>query len=156
MKKYLFETEDTINRKKKIKKIKIFLFILVFFFSFPILHFSYTEKLIQTSNQDFFNQDPDCIVVFTGDKGRISKALELSRKFLASKVLISGVYYRNNLQRILKYNADKDENFNEHFSRIVDLDFEALNTYQNVSETLSFFLCNFAKLTYVLGSLKNN
>ncbi len=138
MKKYLFETEDTINKKRKFKRIKIIALSLLFFISFPLLHFSYTEKLIQQSKQEFFNQDPDCIVVFTGDRGRISKALELSKKFLSSKVLISGVYYRNNLQRILKYNSDKTERFNEHYSRIIDLDFEALNTYQNVDETLKY------------------
>lgn len=138
MKKYLFETEDTILKKKKHKRIKTIVLSLLFFISFPLLHFSYTEKLIQQSNQEFFNQDPDCIVVFTGDKGRISKALELSKEFLSSKVLISGVYYRNNLQRILKYNTKKPGDFNEHFSRIIDLDFEALNTYQNVDETIKY------------------
>ncbi len=138
MKKYLFETEDTIYKKKKYKRIKRIIILTLIFISFPLLHFSYTEKLIQQSQQEFFNQDPDCIVVFTGDKGRIAKALELSKKYLSSKVLISGVYYRNNLQRILRHNTSKTDKFKDHFSRIIDLDLEALNTSQNVDETLKY------------------
>ncbi len=138
MKKYLFETDETIYKRKRNLFIKRFLFLFVFFISFPLIHHAYTKQLIQSSKDKFFEKEPDAIVVFTGDKGRVTKALELSKKFPSTKVLISGVYYKNNLQRILRKTVEDAEGDFKHYSRIVELDFEAMNTYQNVEETLKF------------------
>ncbi len=138
MKKYLFETEETLKKRKFIKLSKTILLSILFFISFPLLHYSYINKLITTSKNKFFEKEPDSIVVFTGDKGRVKKALNLSKQYPSSKVLISGVYYKNNLKNILNKTEENSASNINHFSRIVELDFEAMNTYQNVFETLQF------------------
>ena len=40
----------------------------------------------------FFNRSPDLIVVPTGDKGRISLAINMAKKYKLSNIFITGVY----------------------------------------------------------------
>jgi len=105
-----------------------------------MLHCQYAKVQTLEAQSTFFENSPDLIAVFTGDKGRISKALELSLQHPQAKFLISGVYFKNNLKILLKTNLDKrlaDQKF-DLLSRIVELDFQAQNTFQNVEKTLEF------------------
>ncbi len=137
---YLFETEET---KKKKLRMKIFIgfciFFVVFVFS-PMCHHYYANRLIVQSQEKYFQNPPDLIAVFTGGAGRIERALQLSREHPSSKILISGVYNKNTLQILLNrfLKEGNTEEGLDYYSRIIELDFNALNTYGNVEETLKF------------------
>ncbi len=138
---YLFETEET---KKKKFRIRIFVSFCIFFIIFvfaPMCHHYYANRLIIQSQEKYFQNPPDLIAVFTGGRGRIERALELSQEHPSSKILISGVYNKNTLEillnRFLKKSNNPEQSL-DYYSRIIELDFKALNTYGNVEETLKF------------------
>jgi uncharacterized SAM-binding protein YcdF (DUF218 family) len=91
----------------------------------------------------FFQKSPDAIAVFTGDKGRISYAMELLKKNPTSKLFISGVYAANSFQTLL--NKQGNPGTTQELaspSMQVDLDYESKNTYENVRETVQFLKAN--------------
>lgn len=143
MKEFIFETNETRKLRKKRKRYLYSLIALFIILVFPISHHYYSRNLIQSSQEKFFQRSPDLIAVFTGDSGRINRALKLSLEHQTSKILISGVYDKNNLNVLLKAHfgdqySEGDENQLSYFSRLIELDFEAQNTYQNVAMTLEF------------------
>lgn len=92
----------------------------------------------------FFQKSPDAIAVFTGDKGRITYAMELLKKNPTSKLFISGVYAANSFQTILNKQAASPTTTEELSSPSmqVDLDYESKNTFENVRETVQFLRSN--------------
>ncbi|MCB9091814.1 MAG: YdcF family protein [Halobacteriovoraceae bacterium] len=140
-KNYLFESDDV---KKKRTRRKILLSALAISFIiviFPLGHHYYSQRLMEDSREKFFHKSPDLIAVFTGDQGRINRALERSLQHPSSKILISGVYSKNTLIILLKkhFNITEDsQEYIDYFSRIIELDFQAQNTYDNVKMTLKF------------------
>jgi uncharacterized SAM-binding protein YcdF (DUF218 family) len=106
-----------------------------------LLHYRRSNELIANSKDKFFDNPPDLILVFTGDTGRIQRAPDLSKQYPESKILISGVYSKNNLLILLnKYfpNENKSEKLLNDYSMIIELDFKAKNTEGNVRESLIF------------------
>jgi hypothetical protein len=91
----------------------------------------------------FYQKSPDAIAVFTGDKGRISYALEHLKKNPSAKLFISGVHAANSFQTLLEKHTDpvtgKEVN---QFGLQVDLDYKSQNTFENVRETVQFLKMN--------------
>lgn len=89
-KKYVFESKSTKLRRSLISGLLSFIFIFAvlssFFIYIPI--FGRNEK--EVTNKALYQISPDAIAVYTGDKGRISYALDLLKKNPSAKLFISG------------------------------------------------------------------
>ncbi len=96
----------------------------------------------------FYQKSPDAIAVFTGDKGRISHALETLKRNPSTKLFISGVYAANSVQSLIDRQSNQAMD-PEVANMQVDLDYESKNTFQNVRETVEFLHSN-PKLNNVL------
>ncbi len=133
--KYMFETTDT----KLIRRLKNIVFwILLIFITYAAIGTSfilYAGREQGIAENSLFQRPPDLIVVFTGDKGRIPRAVELSKKLGQPKIFITGVNSRNNVSTILSQNADIDHLF-------IDIDYYARNTVENVLATLRYLRAN--------------
>jgi uncharacterized SAM-binding protein YcdF (DUF218 family) len=81
-----------------------------------------------------FQKNPDALVVFTGDAGRLARAIELHKKWPEAQLLISGVHGANSLRTLVAGQADAEAIL--HAPTHVELDYEALDTMGNVRETL--------------------
>lgn len=84
--------------------------------------------------EGLFQKNPDAIVVFTGDRGRIARGLELVKKWPEARLLISGVHGANTLKTIVEGQTDAQALLDS--STQVDLDYEALDTMGNVREAI--------------------
>jgi uncharacterized SAM-binding protein YcdF (DUF218 family) len=143
-KKYTFETKNTRIRRLLISGV--FLFVLAFGFiaSFIVYIPIYAKMQKGRAAGAFYQKSPDAIAVFTGDKGRISYALELLKNNPSSKLFISGVYAANSFKTLL----DKQTNpitggeVVNNVGMQVDLDYESKNTFENVRETVAFLKRN--------------
>src|SRR5690606_30282586 len=49
----------------------------------------------------FYQKQPDLIVVYTGDQGRIPYAIQKARAFRQSQIFISGVFRNNSVDSIV-------------------------------------------------------
>lgn len=135
-KEYVFETKSTKLRRSLVSGLLSFVFILAvlitFIFYIPI--FGRNQKEI--TDKALYQISPDAIAVFTGDKGRISYALDLLKKNPSSKLFISGVYATNSFQTLLTKNDILSAEELEDAQ--VDLDYNSKDTFENVKETLAF------------------
>lgn len=132
-KKYLFPIEKPPSRLDY-KSIIIGLFatyILAVIFMFYIVKSS--NEISQKTTDFFFNQSPDLIVVPTGDKGRISLAIEMAKQHNLSNIFITGVYKKNSLENIIPKNIPDDINVN-----FFEIDYVASNTVENAILTLRY------------------
>ena len=112
--------------------VLIFLYCIVMTFILQL----YSSSASKEAQIYFFEKSPDIIAVFTGDKGRLEYAFKLLEKHPESKLLISGVYNKNTLQSLMNTIPG---NFNEEqASQIVELDYHAKNTVENVLMTLQY------------------
>lgn len=85
-------------------------------------------------SEGLYQKSADAIVVFTGDKGRIKRALALTNKWPEARVIISGVYGSNTLKTIVTGQDGAEELLKSPVQ--VEIDYEALDTLGNVRETL--------------------
>ena len=136
-KKYLFPIED----EKKKNFLRPLLLSLIFFY---IIFLIFTAYLLRVSNEYsvntedfFFNQSPDLIVVPTGDKGRISLALEKAKQYSLSNIFITGVYKKNSVEHILPKDMPVGININ-----FFEIDYVASNTVENAILTLRYLRHN--------------
>ena len=94
-----------------------------------------TAKSEQTRvSEGLYQKSADAIVVLTGDKGRIKRALALTTKWPEARVIISGVYGTNTLKTIVTGQVGAEELLKSPVQ--VEIDYEALDTLGNVRETL--------------------
>jgi len=140
-KKYVFETQETRFRRLFLNfSIFTFFFVLLIGTLFIFLPY-HSKSLREASTQSLFDKAPDVIAVFTGDKGRISYALERAKKYPSSKVFITGVHATNSLKTLvinqLSEKAPVEEEV-ETKSQVVEIDYLARNTIENVISTLNF------------------
>lgn len=135
-KKYIFETARTRYKRYVFNLLSlIFLLALVYMtFGLYLLYAGYQETRL--AQDAFYQRSPDLIVVFTGDVGRIPLAIELSKKFETSKILITGVDARNNVDLLLKMAGQHNDP--DVDSRQIEIDYLARNTVENVLSTLRF------------------
>lgn len=132
--KYIFETKQT----RMWRKTKNFLLLLIFcvlgFIGLGLIIVKVGENETSHSREYFFNRHPDLIVVYTGDKGRIPLAFHLAKQYSQSRMLISGVYNRNNVETFVNPLQDQmqlDPN-------LLEIDYLARNTVENVLSTLRY------------------
>jgi uncharacterized SAM-binding protein YcdF (DUF218 family) len=143
-KKYTFESKTTRIRRLLISGV--FLFVLSFGVvgSFIIYIPIYAKMQKGRAAGAFYQKSPDAIAVFTGDKGRISYALEHLKKNPSAKLFISGVHAANSFKTLIEKQASpmtSGEVVN-NVGMQVDLDYESKNTFENVRETVQFLKHN--------------
>lgn len=135
-KEYVFETKSTKLRRSLISGILSFVFILAVLASFIVYipYFGRNQK--ELTDRALYQISPDAIAVYTGDKGRISYALDLLKKNPSAKLFISGVYATNSFQTLLTKNEIISAEELEGVQ--VDLDYNSRDTFENVRETVDF------------------
>ncbi len=141
--KYVFETKSTRIRRLLLSGSLLFCFLLAIFTSFIAYIPIYAKMQKGRASGAFYQKSPDAIAVFTGDKGRISYALELLKKNPSSKLFISGVYAANSFETLIDKQATPTTG--EAVKNVgiqVDLDYKSQNTFENVRETVKFLKNN--------------
>lgn len=139
---FRFNLYDKKKRFNLIVKILLgFIFLGVFYCLFMTLVLNQYSKYVSNDALTYyFEKSPDIIAVFTGDRGRLEYAFKLIEQHPEAKLLISGVYTKNTIQTLL--NSRKiniSESINEaNVSQIVELDYHARNTIENVLMTLQY------------------
>lgn len=142
-KKYTFETKSTRLRRLLISGAFLFLLSIGVLTSFIIYIPIYAKMQKGRAAGAFYQKSPDAIAVFTGDKGRISYALDFLKKNPSSKLFISGVYAANSFQTLIEKQASPTlGEAVQHAGMQVDLDYESTNTFENVRETVEFLKSN--------------
>lgn len=139
-KKYIFETNRT-RYFRYFKNIVLTLCVCSFsiFFFGPYLIYA-SNQATQVSGEAYYQKSPDLIVVFTGDKGRIPEAIELSKKHEASKLYISGVHNKNYVDKLVRLTGNSDDP--ELDTNKIEIDYQARNTLENVIYTFQFIRNN--------------
>ena len=96
------------------------------------INISHEESM--ASEFKLFDRRPDLIVVFTGDKGRIPKALEMAKRYNQPRIFITGVSSKNSIKTLLDP-IDKGEGLDRNFLYI---DYFARNTFENALATYRY------------------
>lgn len=139
-KEYVFESRSTKLRRSLISGLLSFVFVVLvlttFIFYIPI----YGRNHKEITDKALYQVSPDAIAVYTGDKGRISYALDLLKKNPSAKLFISGVYATNSFQTLLTKNEIISAEELEGVQ--VDLDYNSRDTLENVKETVDFLKHN--------------
>lgn len=132
--KYIFETKQT-KIQRYLKNILFILAIGFLLYSiFSAIFILVSENASKSSHDRFFDSEPDLIVVFTGDSGRIPYALKKAQEYKQPHIFITGVYSKNNVDTLLtplkvqeKINPD-----------MLQIDYLARNTLENCISTLRY------------------
>lgn len=114
----------------------------------------YGQQASKKTLSHFYQRAPDAITVFTGDKGRIQSAFELAKKMPGAKLLITGVHNNNSLKTIANHQIDSlsAEKLVENYSHLVEIDYDAKNTIENVITTLFYSRQNIATKKMIIVS----
>ena len=131
---YIFETRGTRTLRYTRNS-----FILLFTFFFIYLICGYFFVLFSANENDrsqqrFFKDSPDLIVIFTGQSGRIPYGMSLAKKFDQSNIFITGVYEKNSVQTLLAPLELEDKI--DH--NLLEIDYYARNTVENCISTLRY------------------
>ena len=131
---YIFETRGTRTLRYTRNA-----FILLFTFFFIYLICGYFFVLFSANENDrsqqrFFKDSPDLIVIFTGQSGRIPYGMSLAKKFDQSNIFITGVYEKNSVQTLLAPLELEDKI--DH--NLLEIDYYARNTVENCISTLRY------------------
>ncbi|MBN9542706.1 MAG: YdcF family protein [Alphaproteobacteria bacterium] len=111
-------------------RIKILiLFLQVLSVAFIIGFFVFVRNIDEISHEKFSYKGFDCIIVFTGGKGRIDAGLDIHKKYKSEKMLISGVWEGTSLSDIKKINDIKSKHVNVHMG------YFATKTIENAVES---------------------
>lgn len=132
--KYIFESRKTRAVRLALNAAVVFAGVVVLYATFLIFTVVTARTEANRTAEGLYQKSPDAIVVFTGDKGRIKRALELTSKWPEAKMLISGVHGANNLRTIMAGHQDAETILASPMQ--VDIDYEAMDTLGNVRETL--------------------
>src|SRR5687767_11081830 len=136
-KKYTFESRSTRLHRLLMSGAFLFVLSLGVIISFIVYIPVYAKMQKGRAAGAFYQKSPDAIAVFTGDKGRISYALELLKKNPSAKLLISGVHAASSFRTLIEKQSNpitSGEVVN-NIDMQVDLDYESKNTFENVRET---------------------
>ncbi len=138
--KYVFESRSTRLRRILFSAGFVGLISIAVIISFIVYIPIYAKMQKGRSAGAFFQKSPDAIAVFTGDRGRISYAMDIATKNPSAKLFISGVYAANSFQTLLRKQVPPStgEVVNASTGMQVELDYISKNTYQNVVETVKF------------------
>jgi uncharacterized SAM-binding protein YcdF (DUF218 family) len=132
--KYVFESRKTRALRLALNAAVVVGGIILIYATFLVFTVVTARTESKRTAEGLYQKSPDAIVVFTGDKGRIKRALELTTKWPEAKMLISGVHGANNLRTIMAGHKDAETILASPMQ--VDIDYEAVDTLGNVRETL--------------------
>lgn len=132
--KYVFETKKTRALRLALNGAVAFAGLILVYISFLLATVMTSRSEERRTQEGLYQKAPDAIVVFTGDRGRISRALAHVKKWPEAQLLISGVHGANNFRSIIAGQDDVESILNSTLQ--VDIDYEALDTLGNVRETL--------------------
>lgn len=132
--KYVFESRKTRALRLALNAGVLVVAIVLAYATFLVFTVVTARTEANRTAEGLYQKAPDAIVVFTGDKGRIKRALELTSKWPEAKMLISGVHGANNLRTIMAGHQDAETILASPMQ--VDIDYEAVDTLGNVRETL--------------------
>lgn len=132
--KYVFETRETRFRRRFRNLLLASLCFILAYSIISLILLLVSKQENQFAKETFFKKNPDLIVVFTGDAGRIPYAIALAKEMKQSNILISGVDQNNHVDILLK-NINTDSQIDPNF---LDLDYRPRNTYENVASTLDY------------------
>lgn len=142
-KKYTFESKSTRVQRLIVSAFIVIAFTVAVTISFIVYIPIYARMQKGRAAGAFYQKSPDAIAVFTGDRGRISYALEHLTKNPSAKLFISGVYAANSFQTLLdKQVGPVPEETVKNPGMQVELDYDSKNTFQNVAETVEFLKVN--------------
>src|SRR3990167_1115939 len=100
--KYVFETKRTrtwrLIKSAVVSILLLSLAIITVGVYIPI----YGKQQIDVTKKYYFQKEPDLIAVYTGDDGRVLKALKSAQRYRSSKILISGVHTANSLKNLVQ------------------------------------------------------
>jgi uncharacterized SAM-binding protein YcdF (DUF218 family) len=132
--KYVFETRSTRYMRYS-RNVGFFLLLLFILYTLSCMFFIVvSEDENKESQEAFFKRPPDAIVVFTGDKGRIGYGLKKAKDYNQPRVFITGVYSKNSVDTLL----DLKESVNPPNPDLIEIDYLASNTVENVLSTLRY------------------
>lgn len=143
--KYVFESKSTRLKRILIGVGSVSVISLALIISFIVYIPIYAKMQKGRAAGAFFQKSPDAIAVFTGDRGRISYALDIMTKNPSAKLFISGVHAANSFQTLLNTQANPataGEVVSAAQGMQVELDYASKNTFQNVIETVRFLSKN--------------
>jgi uncharacterized SAM-binding protein YcdF (DUF218 family) len=131
---YIFETSATRSKRYLINAcLSLVLFFLVYTICcFIFILVSNSEN--EVTRGSFFQKNPDLLVVFTGDTGRIPFALDKAKEYPSSQIFITGVYAKNSIMTLIApLGIEGEIDLNR-----LEIDHFARNTVENVVATLRF------------------
>jgi len=132
--KYIFETKRTRAIRMALNSLLVGVAFIVAYCVFLLIILMTAKSEETRKSEGLYQKSADVIVVFTGDKGRIKRALTLTTKWPEARVMISGVYGSNTLKTIVTGQVGAEELLKSPVQ--VEIDYEALDTLGNVRETL--------------------
>ena len=115
----------------QIKNNKLFYSIILLILLFFIYFIKYYVEVYNSRNNIFENKSYDAAVVLTGDKYRINKGLELLKKNIVNKLLISGVNININKKII----EQQFMNSKDIFDCCIEIENKSRNTFENARES---------------------
>ena len=132
--KYIFETRGT-RTIRYTRNALLLLFSLSFIYlvaGYFFVLYSINEN--DKSQEHFFKDAPDLIVIFTGQSGRIPYGISVAKNYNQSNIFITGVYEKNSVQTLLAPLELEDKI--DH--NLLDIDYYARNTVENCISTLRY------------------
>ncbi len=132
--KYTFESRATRARRFLLNAGVVLGGVALLYGTFLVTILVVARGERQRWAEGLFQKAPDAIVAFTGDQGRIKRALELSKRWPEAQILIYGGHGANSLRTLVAGQMDAEELLASPTP--VELDYEALDTIGNVRETL--------------------
>ncbi len=131
---YVFETRRTRTRRFLLNAGVVMIALVLLYGTFLVYMVVSARSERTRWAEGLYQKAPDAIVVFTGDRGRLARAVELSKRWPEAQLLISGVYGGNSLKTLVQGREDAQALLESPTP--VDLDYEAMDTLGNVRETL--------------------
>lgn len=139
--KYMFESQSTRARRALFNMAAFLIFIGSAYVIVCLALVTVARQATRQADLAFFQKQPDLIVVFTGDQGRIPYAIQKARAFRQSQIFISGVYKTNSVDSLVAPLADE---VNDIDINMLEIDYQARNTVENVMFTYKHLRHNFA------------
>lgn len=135
----MFESRSTKARRALFNIAAIFIFSSIAYAILCLALVTIARQSTRQADLAFFQKQPDLIVVYTGDQGRIPYAIQKARAFRQSQIFISGVYKTNSVDSLVSPLTAEDIDVN-----LLEIDYQARNTVENVMATYKHLRHNFA------------
>jgi uncharacterized SAM-binding protein YcdF (DUF218 family) len=139
------------NITKKIFYLILFSFIaclilMIILVPTTLIQHSQNYKIELQHYIDQPDYKPDLIIVYTGQKGRLSEGFQLASLYPNAQILISGVNHHHSaysLSQLTDLENYKNKSKNkDHLIEQLSLDYQSKNTIENVYNTLIFLKQN--------------